>query len=71
VVKGKISSSLWESNTRTPIVQPIAQHYTDSAILALTLQLSISENPHIAEEAPFYQASHGLELLIFQPSNEY
>jgi hypothetical protein len=34
VVKRKIPSPCWESNPRTPIVQPIAQHYTDWAIMA-------------------------------------
>jgi hypothetical protein len=35
VVKRKISSSRRESNPRTPIVQPVAQRYTDSAITVL------------------------------------
>jgi hypothetical protein len=35
VVKRKIPSPRWESNPRTPIVQPIAQRYTDWAITAL------------------------------------
>jgi hypothetical protein len=29
VVKRKIPNPRWESNPRTPIVQPIAQRYTD------------------------------------------
>jgi hypothetical protein len=29
VMKRKISSPRWESNSRTPIVQPVAQRYTD------------------------------------------
>jgi hypothetical protein len=29
VVKRKIPSPRWESNLRTPIVQPVAQRYTD------------------------------------------
>jgi hypothetical protein len=29
VVKKKIPSHLRESNLRTPIIQPVAQHYTD------------------------------------------
>jgi hypothetical protein len=29
VVKRKIPSLRWESNPRTPIVQPVAQRYTD------------------------------------------
>jgi hypothetical protein len=29
VVKRKIPSPRWESNPRTPIVQPVAQRYTD------------------------------------------
>jgi hypothetical protein len=35
VVKRKIPSPCWESNPRTPIVQPVAQRYTDWAITAL------------------------------------
>jgi hypothetical protein len=35
VVKKIIPSPCQESNPRTPIVQPIAQHYTDWAITAL------------------------------------
>jgi hypothetical protein len=31
VVKRNIPSPRWESNPRTPIVQPVAQRYTDSA----------------------------------------
>jgi hypothetical protein len=34
VVKRKIPSHHRELNPRTPIVQPIAQHYTDQAIMA-------------------------------------
>jgi hypothetical protein len=37
VVKRKIPSSRWESNPRTPIVQPIAQRYTDWAIMTLNV----------------------------------
>jgi hypothetical protein len=29
VVKRKIPSPRWESNPRTPIIQPVAQRYTD------------------------------------------
>jgi hypothetical protein len=36
----RIPSPHPESNPRTPIVQPIAQHYTDCAIIALFLVLS-------------------------------
>jgi hypothetical protein len=39
VVKRKIPSPHWESNPRTPIVQPVAQSYTDWAITALNLEL--------------------------------
>jgi hypothetical protein len=35
VVRRKIPSPRWESNPRTPIVQPLAQCYTDCAIMAL------------------------------------
>jgi hypothetical protein len=34
VVKRKIPTSHWESNPRTSIVQPVAQHYTTWAIMA-------------------------------------
>jgi hypothetical protein len=34
VVKGKIPSPCWESNPRTLIIQPIAQHYSDWAVMA-------------------------------------
>jgi hypothetical protein len=34
-VKRKIPSPRWESNPRTPIIQPVAQRYTDWAIRAL------------------------------------
>jgi hypothetical protein len=34
VVKRQIPSHRRESNPRTPIVQPVAQHYTDWAITA-------------------------------------
>jgi hypothetical protein len=37
VVKRKIPSPHRESNPRTPIIQPIAQRYTDSAITALQI----------------------------------
>jgi hypothetical protein len=35
VVKRKIPSLRWESNPRTPIVQPVSRRYTDWAIAAL------------------------------------
>jgi hypothetical protein len=35
VVKRKIPIPWWESNPRTPIVQPVAQRYTDRTIMAL------------------------------------
>jgi hypothetical protein len=37
VLERKIPGSRRESNPRTPIVQPVAQRYTDSAIKALTV----------------------------------
>jgi hypothetical protein len=37
VVKRKIPSAPWESNPRTQIIQPIAQHYTNWAITVLHL----------------------------------
>jgi hypothetical protein len=36
VVERKIPSPRWKSNSRTAIVQPVAQRYTDWAITALT-----------------------------------
>jgi hypothetical protein len=41
VVKGKIPSPCQESNPRTPIVQPVAQHYTDWAIKALFISVEV------------------------------
>jgi hypothetical protein len=41
VVKRKISSPRRESSPRTPIVQPVAQHYTDSAIAAFIIIIII------------------------------
>jgi hypothetical protein len=46
VVKRKIPSLRRESNPRTPVVQPVVQHYTDWAIMALcsvTYIFTISE----------------------------
>jgi hypothetical protein len=43
VVKGKIPIPRRESNTRTPIVQPVVQLYTDWAITALLLLCIIAE----------------------------
>jgi hypothetical protein len=39
MVKRKIPSPRRESNPRTPIVQPVAQRYTDWAITALTKKM--------------------------------
>jgi hypothetical protein len=36
-VKRKIPSSLRESNPRTPIVQPVAQRYTDIIIMTVII----------------------------------
>jgi hypothetical protein len=35
VVKRKIPSPCQESNPKTPIIHPVAQHYTDWAVMAL------------------------------------
>jgi hypothetical protein len=40
----KILSSRRESNPRTPIVQPVAQRYTDWAITALNVTILLKEN---------------------------
>jgi hypothetical protein len=40
-VKRKMPSPCQESNPRTPIVQPVAQHYTDWAITALPSKLTL------------------------------
>jgi hypothetical protein len=42
VVKRKILSSRRESNPRTPIIQPVAQRYTDWAITALKIVLYVT-----------------------------
>jgi hypothetical protein len=44
VVKRKIPSLCWESNPRTPTVQPVAQSYTDWAITALLTDWVISKS---------------------------
>jgi hypothetical protein len=44
VVKRKIPSPHQESNPRTPIVQPVAQRYTDWTITALDVSLSCCVN---------------------------
>jgi hypothetical protein len=41
VVKRKIPSPCRESNPRTPIVQPAGQRYTDWAITAVEVKLSL------------------------------
>jgi hypothetical protein len=41
VVKRKIPNPHRESNPKTPIVQPVAQRYTDWAITALSPHLPI------------------------------
>jgi hypothetical protein len=40
LVKRKIPSPRRESNPRTPIVQPVAQRYTDRAIKALNFKVT-------------------------------
>jgi hypothetical protein len=45
VVKRKIPSLHWESNPRTPIVRPVAQRYTDWAIMALDILLHTDSKP--------------------------
>jgi hypothetical protein len=41
VVKRKLASPRRESNHRTPIVQPVAQRYTDSATTALKMEIIV------------------------------
>jgi hypothetical protein len=43
VVKRKIPNPCRESNPRTPIVQPVAQHYTDWAITVVKLSLCLTK----------------------------
>jgi hypothetical protein len=47
VVKRKIPSPGRESNPKTPIVQPVAQNYTDWAITALSSTLDVRNIRHI------------------------
>jgi hypothetical protein len=62
VVKRKISIPSWEWNPRTPIVQPVAQRYTDWAITALrfpicrgeTLNLCLTICSCIYKMSPIY-----------------
>jgi hypothetical protein len=44
VVKRKFPSPSWESNLRTPIVQPVAQRYTDLITEVVDKVLVISPN---------------------------
>jgi hypothetical protein len=44
VMNRKIPSSRRESNPRNPIVQPVAQLYTDWAITALQVNVKINKN---------------------------
>jgi hypothetical protein len=46
VVKRKIPSPRRESNPRKPIVQPVAQHYTDWAITALIARMGQMRNSY-------------------------
>jgi hypothetical protein len=41
VVKRRIPSPLRESNPRTPVVQPVAQRYTDRAIIIIIIIIII------------------------------
>jgi hypothetical protein len=59
VVKRKIPSPRRESNPKTPIVQPVAQRYTDWAIAALNQKRILNTQMY----APFY---YGAILNIFQ-----
>jgi hypothetical protein len=47
VVKRKIPNPRRESNPKTPIVQPVAQRYTDRAITALSLRGCIQKFPDL------------------------
>jgi hypothetical protein len=62
VVKRKIPSPHWESNPRTPIIQPVAQRYTDWAITALTSCLC-SSGRSFEPASGCYKLS---KFLIFQ-----
>jgi hypothetical protein len=48
VVKRKIPSPRRESTSRTPIVQPVAQRYTDWAITALATFYKVFKNIYVA-----------------------
>jgi hypothetical protein len=58
VVKRKIPSPRWESNPRTPIVQPVAQRYTTE--LSRLIQ---EEYVHFVNT--FFAILHPLVYLIF------
>jgi hypothetical protein len=53
VVKRKIPSPHRESNSRTPIVQPVAQRYTDWAITALLEVFTIAETSNLTISSVF------------------
>jgi hypothetical protein len=59
VVKRKIPSSRRESNPRTPIVQPIAQRYTDLAIPAPNFLFRLKALRHLVmTDGPSYFKEH-------------
>jgi hypothetical protein len=64
VVKRKIPSPRRESNSRTPIVQPVAQRYTDWAITALIYKNAII-NDKVSTSISVYFKKRRSELRKF------
>jgi hypothetical protein len=64
VVTRKIPSPRQESNPRTPIVQPVAQRYTDRAITALEIFCKISNMDILQGRVPFTESRVKLADLL-------
>jgi hypothetical protein len=62
VVKRKISSPRWETNPRTPIVQPVAQRYTDWAI-------TVHWTAFVANKVSLNKSHESVSRLTNQPEN--
>jgi hypothetical protein len=64
VVKRKIPSPHWKSNLRTPIVQPIAQRYTDWTVMAVPVYGTISKTRTYSARHYFAKVSKLFHLYL-------
>jgi hypothetical protein len=74
VVKRKIPSSSRESNPRTPIVQPVAQRYTDWAITAqfvIHIDLNNYMEQNSSWEVDSGTACQEISHLVWKPKVHY